>query len=266
MLNLRAVCLLFVFSLPLTALAQDINEELLAAARKSDIVKVKELLAKGANVNAKSPYGATPLFFACDRGNVEVIKILLESGADANIQDTFYHATPLGWAMNKGKPEIIKLLVEAGAKDLNQAMNFAINGNHLELVKVTLAKATFKQDDLDKYLRAANKKGQKEIAESLKAAGAKELTEIKLDPETLKMYEGMYKNERFSLNFKIKDGKLTVSSDGFESAVTPLRQHTFEVEQATGITAIFNLEGDKVVSVNWKSANGEFTLKKGEAK
>ena len=44
----------------------DPGEDLLAAVRKSDAERVKAL-AQGADVNAKSPYGATGLFFAADR-------------------------------------------------------------------------------------------------------------------------------------------------------------------------------------------------------
>ena len=52
--------------------AADANEDLLGAVRKGDLAAVKTLLDSGANVNAKSPYGATPLFFAADRGNIRV--------------------------------------------------------------------------------------------------------------------------------------------------------------------------------------------------
>ncbi len=228
MLKFRVICLLALLSVCCAVAAQDMNEDLLEAARKSDAAKVKDLLAKGANVNAKSPYGATPLFFACDRGSVEVVKVLLEHGADVNVQDTFYRATPLAWALNKGKPEIIKLLVEGGAKGLDQAMNFAVNGNHLEVAKVTLAKADFNQETLDKYLRAANKKGQKEIVEALKAAGAKELPEFKIEAEALKRYEGTFKGDNLTAVFKMKEGTLIVSANGDDSVLLPLKLHTFE--------------------------------------
>ena len=263
--KLLLLCLLAVL-LPFAATAQDLNEELLAAARKSDVEKVKALLAKGADVNAKSPYGATPLFFACDRGSVEVVRVLLENGADANVRDKFYGATPLGWALGKGKPEIIRLLLEKGAKETDQAMNFAVNGNHVEVARAALAKGGFKQEALDKYLAIATRKGNTEIAELLRGAGAKPMAEFRVDAETLKLYEGTFKNENFTLTFKVKDGKLLVASNGFDSEMIPLRQHTFEVEQANGITVIFNLEGDRVISLNWKTANGEAVLKKGDAK
>lgn len=266
MLKFRVICLLLF--LPLLAFAQDVNEELLEAARKSDAEKVKALLAKGANVNAKSPYGVTPLGFACSRGSVEVVKVLLDNGAEVNVTDTFYKTTPFGMIMmgKKANPEIMLLLLEKGAKETDQAMNYAINNNHPVLAKTALAKGTFKQEALDKYLRVASKKGQPEIVEALKAAGAKELAEYKVDAETLKLYEGTFKGPQLSLNFKVKDNQLIVSSDGFESALLPLRQHTFEVERANSITVTFKLEADKVISLSWKTPNGEFAAQKGDAK
>ena len=94
----RLFLLLQFLFVPLGICAQNLNEELITAARKSNVEAVKTLLAKGADVNAKTEYGATPLFFACDRGNAEVVKLLLDAGADPNVHDTFYKATPTIWA------------------------------------------------------------------------------------------------------------------------------------------------------------------------
>ena len=57
-----------------------------------------------------------------------------------------------------------------------------------------------------------------------------------------------------------------MSANGFDSEMIPIRQHTFEVEQADGVTVIFKLEGDRVSSLSWKTSNGETVLKKGETK
>src|SRR6516164_10346526 len=92
--------------------AEDLNEQLLIAARKSDVPAVKMLLEKGADVNAKTSYGVTALSFAADRGSLEVVKILLEHGADVNATDTFYHETILARAASQGHAEIVKLLLE----------------------------------------------------------------------------------------------------------------------------------------------------------
>jgi ankyrin repeat protein len=79
---------------PSTAGAEDLNEELLAAARRSDVAAVKALLAKGADANAKSSYDVTAISFAADRGSLEIVQTLLEHGADVNAKDNFYKETP----------------------------------------------------------------------------------------------------------------------------------------------------------------------------
>ncbi len=268
MLKFRVICpmICLLLLLPLFAFAQDANEELLEAARKSDVEKVKVLLAKGANVNAKSAYGVTPLGFACSRGSVEIVKLLLDSGAEVNVTDTFYKTTPFGMIMmgKKANPEIMLLLLEKGAKETDQAMNYAINNNHPNLAKVALTKGSFKQEALDKYLRGASKKGHKEIVEALTTAGAKETPEFKVEAETLKMYEGTFKGN-FTIVFKVKDGKLVGTANGSDSVMIPLKQHTFE-DADDGMLLTFLLENEKVTSVLLKFPNNQMNLKKEEAK
>lgn len=265
MSNLRLICLLLL--LPLFAQAQDLNDELLEAARKSDLEKVKSLLAKGANVNAKSPYGVTPLGFACSRGSVEVVKILLDHGADVNVQDTFYKTTPFGMIMmgKNANPEIMRMLLEKGAKAFDQAMNFAINNNHPELAKTALAKGGFPQDTLDKYLRVASKKGQTEIIAALKSAGAKELPEFKLEAEAIKKYEGTFKGDGLTVVFQIKEGKLIGIANGQEMSVLPLKLHTFENAES-GVVVTFAVESEKITGVTLKFPNQQMNLKKENAK
>lgn len=265
MLKFRVICLLLF--LPVFVFAQDINEELLEAARKSDVEKVKALLAKGANANAKSPYGVTPLGFACSRGSVEVVKVLLDHGAEVNVTDTFYKTTPFGMiTMGKNaKPEIMQMLLEKGAKGADQAMNFAINNNHPELAKTALAKGNFPQDTLDKYLRVASKKGQTEIIAALKTAGAKDLPEFKLEAEVMKKYEGTFKGDGLTVIFQVKEGKLTGLANGQEMTVIPLKLHTFENAES-GVLVTFAAEGEKITGVALKFPNQQMSLKKEEAK
>src|SRR5690348_3707508 len=128
------LCLL-AFLVPLPCLA-DLGEDLLAAVRKGDTARVKALLAQGADVNAKSPYGATGLFFAADRGNMEIIKILLDHGADVNVKDTFYGATALTWAAEKERVEIIKLLLAKGATaGADDVLTGGVEQGNAEMVK-----------------------------------------------------------------------------------------------------------------------------------
>lgn len=59
------------------------------ASMRGDIVLVKLLLEKGTKVNAKNELGETPLHFACEMGRGEVVKYLVEhADADITIKDT----------------------------------------------------------------------------------------------------------------------------------------------------------------------------------
>ena len=58
----------------------DLDTELIMACQEGDVEKVKELIKKGANVNAKNRFGGTPLHAAVISNNVEVVKILIENG------------------------------------------------------------------------------------------------------------------------------------------------------------------------------------------
>ena len=243
-----------------------LNDELLAATRKSNLELVKSLLAKGADVDAKSPYGATPLFFACDRSNVEMVKLLLDAGANPNVQDTFYKATPLGWASGKGNAEVLRLLVEKGAKEIEMALRFGINGNHAALVKAALGKGKFSQEQLDKFLATAKSKNNNDVAELLKAAGAKDTVPFTVSADKLKSYEGKFKNDNLTILVALKDGKLIGSANGGDLTLVPVKEHVFEAAEQDGMSLTFTVEADKVTSATLKNGTFQTILKKEEAK
>ena len=103
------------------------DKMLIQAAQKNQLNQAKRAIEKGANVNFKTDYGQTALFFACDRGNIELVKLLLEKGADPNVKDTFYNATPLTWAEQRQRSDIALLLFKNGADGLFPRMlNFVV--------------------------------------------------------------------------------------------------------------------------------------------
>src|SRR5262245_4515000 len=113
-------------------------EDLWTAARQGNVAALKAILAKGADVNAKTPYGATALSFAADKGHVAIVKVLLEHKADVNVKDTFYDATPLKWAIAKDHGKIVELLVEAGADKADDALIYAARKSNLDLARTIL--------------------------------------------------------------------------------------------------------------------------------
>jgi ankyrin repeat protein len=102
------------------------------AARKGDAAAVTAALDAGVDVNTPFRYGATALSYACDRGHLEVVRVLLARGANPNVKDSFYGATPLTWASSPAqarKPEhaeVVGLLLKYGAQGADGALGAAI--------------------------------------------------------------------------------------------------------------------------------------------
>lgn len=74
---------------------------------KKNIVKL--LLENGADVNSENIYGLTPLYYAISDNNVEIVELLVKSGANINIED-FSGRSPLYYASLKDNQKIIELL------------------------------------------------------------------------------------------------------------------------------------------------------------
>jgi len=84
--------------------------------KSGDLVGVTSALDKGAAVNEVD--GVTALYIACEGGNVEIAKLLIDRGADVNLPVS-WKRTPLYAANKGGHADIVKLLLDNGA-DPNQ--------------------------------------------------------------------------------------------------------------------------------------------------
>lgn len=95
------------------------TEQLHDAAASGNLQLLKHLLENGADANARAADGSTPLMFAATFGQVEVVRALLAAGAAADAVDG------RGWTalmmavhnaeLDRGFPEVVEALIDAGA-------------------------------------------------------------------------------------------------------------------------------------------------------
>ena len=185
------LCLIVLFACfaPFVA-GQDPQAEgaLRKAAQDGDLQTVKDLLAKGADVNAKDDKGKTALLWTAPaRDNPEMVKLLIAKGADVNAKDN-EGETALMIAASQSNPGILTELLAAGAEVNAQnnvggtALMAAAFRANVEEIKILLAK--------NADLKIQDKKGR--IAYDVAQDGSKNYkdeTNRKRFAEALKLLE-----------------------------------------------------------------------------
>lgn len=240
----------------------DLNDQLWEAARKGDAAEVKNLLAKGVDVNAKFRYGATALSYACDKGHLEVVKVLLENGADVNVRDTFYQATPMSWALSKGHTAIVAALLAKGAEGPDQVLIAGARRGNKEMVGVALAKGDLKPESLTAALVSASTNDRTEMVEMLKEAGAKPPPEI--DSAILQTYIGKYKSEQGTeVSISLQDSRLIATVTGQNPIpLMSVDTTTFKPIEFDGIVIGFKVENEKVTGFDLRQGPGTTLFKR----
>ena len=108
----------------------------------TEIIRI--LLEYGADINAQNDVGATPLHWAANQGYSEVVCVLLEQGADPNIPNNG-HATPLHRAVQAKSAATVRLFLEHGVdvdavdKMGKTALQYAQDRMYDEIVTLFLA-------------------------------------------------------------------------------------------------------------------------------
>jgi ankyrin repeat protein len=92
---------------------------LAVAAQHGHAEVVRLLLETGEDPNRYNPDGfhshSTPLHQAIASDHLNVVRLLVESGASLDIKDTIYNGTPLGWANYLSRTAIADYLGAQGA-------------------------------------------------------------------------------------------------------------------------------------------------------
>ena len=114
-----------------------------AAIAKSDLELVRILIEGGADVNARDTFGEPVLHAAITEGDAGMVSLLVDAGAKVNASDTFGEPA-LHRAILKGDRNIVRILVDAGA-DINatnvfgdSALELAVSGDDKEILRILL--------------------------------------------------------------------------------------------------------------------------------
>jgi len=83
--------------------------------KASNIAAVKQMIDDGVDVNQQDTNGISALHYA---GTVEIAQMLLDAHANIDHQQNHLNATPLMYAVKRSLPELVKLLLDRGA-DVN---------------------------------------------------------------------------------------------------------------------------------------------------
>lgn len=101
------------------------------AAQRGDLETVRSLVESGADVNAAHGDGMTALHWAADRGDTEVAKILIYAGANIEAGTRIGRYTPLHVAAREGRNGVVEALLEAGADAMARSTNSGSTPLHL---------------------------------------------------------------------------------------------------------------------------------------
>jgi ankyrin repeat protein len=251
MQNSIAVALALVASVTV-ARAGTPEEDLLEAIRQSDVPGVKKLLDAGVSANAKYRYDRSALSFAADRGNLEIVTLLLDRGAAVDAQDTYYKMTPISAAVMKGHLPILKaLLAKATPVAQGDALFPSLRGGKPEVVSTVLASRPFSARDLSQALAIAEQAGAADIAAVLKAAGAvpPPKADFKADPALLARYVGLYRGGDDEARITLNDAALTahMRNGGRTVPLSAIDARNFQAPW--GVTVEFVVDGDRAVAL-----------------
>jgi ankyrin repeat protein len=151
-----------------------------AAERGQEATAQKSLKAK-ANIQATDEDDEAPLLLAVKKEHRQVVKLLVDKGAEVNAQGGFY-GNALQAASSNSHGVVVKMLLDKGAevnaqgRDYGNALQAASSNSHEAVVKMLLdkgAEANAQGGDYGNALQAASSNSHEAVVKMLMAWGAK---------------------------------------------------------------------------------------------
>jgi ankyrin repeat protein len=154
--NLEVVKMLIEFKANIRARSNIKETPLHLAIKNKSLDVAKLLIGKGAYLNARTTYGATTIHLACQKGLLEIVEqyaalTTKEERAKGDVEGKY----PIHYAAEEGFDGVVDYLLDKMEYDVNQttydgktALQFALEKNHLQVIKVLLRfHATINEQD-----------------------------------------------------------------------------------------------------------------------
>jgi ankyrin repeat protein len=124
------------------------NTMLSISARNNFVEGVEKAIELGADTKILADYFSN----ACSNGYIELVEFIVKNGiADVNKSDGYY--TPLGRAIQRGRLDLVKKLIELGANIFYGRSEFLDSNRerHKKLTAIDLAEE-YKREEILRYL------------------------------------------------------------------------------------------------------------------
>ncbi|MCG8414423.1 MAG: ankyrin repeat domain-containing protein [Pseudomonadales bacterium] len=127
----RLRIILFGLSISLLGITTSYAADLIEATRAGDADAVASLIAEGADLDLATGDGMTAVHWAAQLGQADILKALLDAGAEADPTTRIGSYTPLHIASGQGSSEIVETLLAAGADVNAKTTNSLVTALHL---------------------------------------------------------------------------------------------------------------------------------------
>jgi outer membrane protein assembly factor BamB len=228
-------------------------EALFEAARTGDRARVATLLDAGVDVNARSRYNVTALGFAADKGHLDVVRLLVERGADVNVADSFYGSRAIDFALRDGHTDVALYLLGRGAQGAVSVLSAGIRRKDAKLVSAALATGQADAVALAAATVLATQIGDAAILALVSAAAAAKPAApppvITVDSAVLRSYEGNYQSASTgaAVVVTVKGSALTLAAPGQPVLeLLPFEERRFRAENAADVIVSFSGRGGMI--------------------
>jgi outer membrane protein assembly factor BamB len=176
-------------------------------------------------------WGQTALALAAAQGHADVVRYLLDKGADPSFREGFFGTSVLEGSFEKGAPEyrVAKMLLAAGAKDRAAALERALEAQDVGLARAAVESGPILASEATDLRARYASKATGELAEILaQVKTAPDPPPPKYTEADLRGFAGRFEGGDDAVaTVELRDAKLVLELGGTKSVLVPQAEKVF---------------------------------------